>query len=734
MKRYLWAILLCCSISQADLTSNLIIKWSFEDNLNDGSGNSHTGALGSSGTDYTYETGKVGKCINFNAGDYVYVDDFVGLDGQTNFTIAFWVKRDDTTTAGNMYDKSSCYWGPIDFGGDGEYYALLYDDDGTSSVNTSSSDAAENTNWHHYCATHNGTTIKVYIDGSQVSTNNPSSWSGTLGASSSALELGENAQLSMDEFRLYNRVLSTDDISELANEGNATPTFTPTITNTPTLTPTITDTSTNTPTYTPTVTQTSTFTKTSTPTPTYKIYRVKKDGTGDSTTIQGVVEIAPVNSSIVVYDGLYEERVDWRTGLNGTLSSRYSISTANVRGATCHGFTLDNGGDYVTISGFTITTGTDEWQEQHGVWSDRTHVTVSNCYFYDTIGNAVRLGTSPPFTASNYTIQNCYAYKCSGGFFVAGDNSLIEDSTSERLYRWLDHGFPNALGDCDHCRAFGDHTTVRGNTFFGTFLEDVGTSHVDCIQTFWNGGYYGNDMIIEDNYCDSVHEGIMLEGGETETHKNFIVRNNVFHDMWAWGLCIKRVLGVQVYNNTFGPSDIHGVGTEDGASADVVNNIFYNISNSSPYLKVDGPSTISGDHNLLYKSGTTLSQVNFPNDIVNQDPQFAGYSTNNFNLAAGSPAINSGTITDATVDIRGISRPQGAAYDIGAYEYDGPTATPTPTITRTPTITQTPTITNTPTVTRTPTITETPTKTPTGGNSGSIKHKLKRQFSMTGSR
>ena len=68
---------------------------------------------------------------------------------------------------------------------------------------------------------------------------------------------------------------------------------------------------------------------------------------------------------------------------------------------------------------------------------------------------------------------------------------------------------------------------------------------------------------------------------------------------------------------------------------------------------------------------------------------------------------------------RGTSRPQGRAFDMGAYEAlstgtpSSPTATRTPTRTPTSTITPTRTPTATATPTRTPTSTQTPTRTPT---------------------
>ena len=40
-------------------------------------------------------------------------------------------------------------------------------------------------------------------------------------------------------------------------------------------------------------------------------------------------------------------------------------------------------------------------------------------------------------------------------------------------------------------------------------------------------------------------------------------------------------------------------------------------------------------------------------------------------LVANSPAIDAGTVSGATKDVLGVSRPQGSAFDIGVYEYCG---------------------------------------------------------------
>ena len=56
---------------------------------------------------------------------------------------------------------------------------------------------------------------------------------------------------------------------------------------------------------------------------------------------------------------------------------------------------------------------------------------------------------------------------------------------------------------------------------------------------------------------------------------------------------------------------------------------------------------------------------------IDADPLFANVEIGDLRLSAGSPCIDTGTAEGAPgVDILGIPRPQGAGFDMGAYEYD----------------------------------------------------------------
>jgi len=117
----------------------------------------------------------------------------------------------------------------------------------------------------------------------------------------------------------------------------------------------------------------------------------------------------------------------------------------------------------------------------------------------------------------------------------------------------------------------------------------------------------------------------------------------------------------------------------------------YNFSNSSPTLKntlianspsggdcVSDASTLnaSSSNNLIEASANACGLTNSVNgNIVGQDPALGALANNGgftqtHALLTGSPAINKGTNTGCpATDQRGITRPQGAHCDIGAFEF-----------------------------------------------------------------
>jgi parallel beta-helix repeat protein len=195
--------------------------------------------------------------------------------------------------------------------------------------------------------------------------------------------------------------------------------------------------------------------------------------------------------------------------------------------------------------------------------------------------------------------------------------------------------------------------------------------------------------------------GVYIEWG-CNTH---LIYNNVIYNVNENGIRVggntadnKPTDGSQIYNNTLWNTGRAGIYLDRAKNTTVANNVFSGSTNAqvivSPNSISNGGNTFS--NNLWRKDGTSLfARWNFdPNvsgyqagnldlagwvaasgetNAVSSDPLFTNSSSRDFTLSSASPAKDAGkTISLVTADIIGTVRPQGAAYDIGAYEFSGP--------------------------------------------------------------
>ena len=245
----------------------------------------------------------------------------------------------------------------------------------------------------------------------------------------------------------------------------------------------------------------------------------------------------------------------------------------------------------------------------------------------------------------------------------------------------------------------GDHL-ISGNEFYNS---GIGTPHYKPgMNTIYNPG---NRTIVENNVFHNGANGVGIwraTGAEEIPHDihNVIIRNNIFYD-WArttvdtWQSGATGYNGVHVsvpggghriYNNVFyrscdvsicrfvsikmrGPSARVAVSTP----IHIYNNTVYDLKNSQAEA-IRIVTTLGGPHvianNILYHAalGITSSGHTVSNNLTT-NPSFVNAAGGDFNLQKGSAAIDAGEVLDiVTTDFRGVRRPQGAGYDIGAYE------------------------------------------------------------------
>jgi hypothetical protein len=290
--------------------------------------------------------------------------------------------------------------------------------------------------------------------------------------------------------------------------------------------------------------------------------------------------------------------------------------------------------------------------------------------------------------ASHYNILRNYIHGVSTGLFLVASNSTIQDNE----FAALQGDEPGS--DHDYIDAWGENTIIRHNYMHDNTINACNSydCHMDCIQT-WNttgdGKEVSKNMTFDGNVCFNHHEGVIVQdnAGNGDV-SNWTVTNNVFAygpyddgsghpgpggawQPWCWIFEDGKLGNNSFFNNTCVNGAVGFRNTVGAAS--FKDNILYGTDSGGAYYQTGAPAKVTGANNLQ-SIGTT-----FTGDKTG-DPKFVSLGTGtaqercigcNYSLQAGSPAIDAGANTSpaVTVDLKGVARPQGKAYDIGAYEY-----------------------------------------------------------------
>ncbi len=226
-------------------------------------------------------------------------------------------------------------------------------------------------------------------------------------------------------------------------------------------------------------------------------------------------------------------------------------------------------------------------------------------------------------------------------------------------------------------RVSPDDVVIRGNESYGNGQNGIQLNG-DC----WEGGDgIISGAIIEDNLVhDNNWKGFSLISVQGSMIRNNVIWNNGI-SAGAGGIhlvdqpdCSKPSNSNVVVNNTISEPRIAGIRISLSSAANVIfNNLV--VASSSDYTIVDEVTGnwIDTSSNILRTSSTGL---------------FANAGTGDFHLADGSAAISAGrsgyqSASAPGTDRDGNARPQGGAFDAGAYEKSGsapPSDTTPPTV------------------------------------------------------
>jgi parallel beta-helix repeat protein len=235
----------------------------------------------------------------------------------------------------------------------------------------------------------------------------------------------------------------------------------------------------------------------------------------------------------------------------------------------------------------------------------------------------------------------------------------------------------------------GDRPIVRNNTIYGNTQAGI---HMNGDISNGGDGVI-SDAIVENNVIRDNGSG-GASGINCDGVQDSLIRNNLIFDEHASGISLYQIdggeasTGNRVLNNTIliASDGRWALNIQDGARNNTArNNILLNANSSHGAIDISDDSLdgFSADHNAVTDAFTTnggdsvLSLSEWRGETGNDSNSFVSASSNLFTNAGGadyslsstSAAIDAGeALADVPTDLPGVARPQGAGFDIGAYE------------------------------------------------------------------
>jgi parallel beta-helix repeat protein len=398
-------------------------------------------------------------------------------------------------------------------------------------------------------------------------------------------------------------------------------------------------------------------------------------------TIQKAANTLAAGDTVYIKAGTYNERV--RPQNSGTAGNYitynvYANDKVIIDGSGINlpddwGGLLDiSGKSYIKISGLQIQNA-GPYKNNQGILVDNSsYITIENNYTYDTTSSGIGVWNSDNITIDNNEVvlacndgeQECITVAVTSNFVIK--NNHVHD------------GGPGTNG----------------------------AEGIDAKDGSYNGNIYNNHV------HDLNRLGIYVDAWDKPTY-NINVYNNVVHDIDGndcYTLAAEaggRLENVTIYNNIGYNADGNGINISFNGEAAVqpmrditiINNTLYNngsgiwgggilvetpdienvvirnniVSQNRIYQINVEPNVpmqqLTVDHNLIDGYRNYDDEIK-GSDAVEGDPLFVDASNADFHLTGNSPAIDAASTAGAPgTDYDGNNRPQGAGYDIGAYEY-----------------------------------------------------------------
>jgi len=416
----------------------------------------------------------------------------------------------------------------------------------------------------------------------------------------------------------------------------------------------------------------------------------------DQPTIQQGIAAANAGDTVLVAPGTYPENLTINKAIFLKSSACMTVTTG------CNAQTIIDGqkqGSVIivtnvfslitVINGFTLTNGqSGSSGSSAGVELDNSGAIVANNSF---TSNAVALSVNSG--AVNFVdntvsdnIVNGSVCSSANGLYLTGTNTLVLDGTGAVAPAFIYGNTISASGKCSGGVGIIDQQGSNTNIVYNQISnQSLG------INVFPNNAVtYITDNLITGNTTGGIyiiHQTDVPSPGPPDT---FLLDNTIANNLSA----------AKGFSGSAGPAELAISGTF--SRVEVVNNILYANSKTNPVLDCTGVAPTGSnsitpivlDHNLLYNAATNgaiatngcgplptlYENLSGAYDLnLELPPSFA--SSTSYQLASGSPAIDAGNNSSASVvaletDLIENHRVQATlmpmpVVDIGAYETAG---------------------------------------------------------------
>ena len=393
-------------------------------------------------------------------------------------------------------------------------------------------------------------------------------------------------------------------------------------------------------------------------------------------TITHAISQMVAGDTLNVETGIYNESVG--ITINGdsshwTTVQNYNNETVTLDGTGINYFICFYNCSYINFSGFQVQNAPGYCVLVEGVshYINITNLTISN-----TTGPGIKLQSDQgtpyePGNIGNIVISGCHLSNVCTAHSEEGISIVNTDSFEvKNCY------VTNANGqDGMDAKVGSTNGSFHNNEFDGTSL------YLDCFgHDETNINVYGN--LFHNSQTGGAGMALGCENAPA-TMSGINIYNNIFYGNYR-GFSVNPAEAGYYYksfnliNNTFyenaaaGLTEVFLADANDYTNCVISNNIIVGLTATSdllrdPYNNIGNGVTVS--YNLFYDAAGYSSFNAYGANHIIGNPLLMNPTTD-FSLQAGSPAINAGTSTNApSTDYIGTARPQGAGYDIGAYEY-----------------------------------------------------------------